>query len=227
LRSWVRCFLIAFISCGMLNLQFGPASGAAEARPLAVVASADRAHLSAQLAETGATVFPGDSLDTDTGGELRLVIGKGQVYLLSDSAVNMSAQAGALEAAVLRGTVGFSMLTSRQFLLETAEGTIRAANGLPAHGQVTIRGPKELIVTAFEGNLLLERNDQKLMISAGQSYDVELVPNATPPVPGQGKQGVQAGYTDRLVWKIIVIGTAALVGYLLWHFYSESPIDPK
>jgi hypothetical protein len=211
----------------MLNLQFGSASGAAEARPIAVVASADRARISAQLASTGATVFPGDSLDTDTGGELRLVIGKGQVYILSDSAVNVGQQAGVLEASVLRGTVGFSSLTSRQFQLETPEGTIRAANGLPAHGQVTITGPKELIVSAYEGKLLLERNDQKLMISAGQSYDVALVPDTTPPVPPQGKQGVQTGYTDHLVWKIVVVGTAGLVGYLLWRWISESAYDPK
>jgi hypothetical protein len=194
---------------------------------LAVVASADRAHISAQLAAMGATIFPGDSLDTEAGGDLRLVVGRGQVYLLSDSAVSMGEQTGVLEASVLRGTVGFAALTSRQFLLQTPEGTIRAASGLPVHGQVTIRGPKELIVSAFEGSLLLERDDQKLLISAGQSYDVALVPEATPPLPGQSQQGVQAAYTDRLVWKLIVIGTAGVVAYILWHFFCESPVDPK
>ncbi len=225
MRSWVRCFLVAFISWGMLNLQIGPAADAAEVGPTAVVASADRAHISALQATTGATVFPGDLLDTELGGELRLIIGRGQVYLLSATAATLGQQSGALEASVERGTIGFSALTARQFELRTPEGTIRAANGLPAHGQVTITGPRELIVSAYDGSLLLVRNDQKLMIAAGQSYDVALVADSEP--PSQGQAGYPNGAKgDHLVWKIIVVAGAALAGYLLWRWKTESPIDP-
>jgi FtsP/CotA-like multicopper oxidase with cupredoxin domain len=210
----------------LLNLQFQSPLRAAEARPFGVVALADRAHVDAANASNGATVYPGDALDTAGGGTLRLTIGKGQVYLLSDSAANLGQNAGVLSASVLRGTVGFSSLTAQEFQLDTPEGVVHATNGLPAFGQVTLTGPKELTVTAFKGTLLLERNDQKLTIQAGQTYDVALVPNDANE-PAQGAAGVKSAYNQHLVWRLIVIGVAAGVGYWLWQHFSESPVDPK
>ncbi len=222
MRSCSRCLFVALISCGLLNLQIQPLR-AAEAKPFGVVALADHAHVSAAAASNGATVYPGDAVDTEGGGTLRLTIGKGQVYLLSSSAANLGQKAEVLNASVLRGTVGFSSLTAQQFELQTPEGVISAANGLPAFGQVTLTGPRELTVTAFKGSLLLERNDQKLTILEGQSYDVAVVPNE----PSQGPAGVKSAYNDHLVWKLIVIGVAAGVGYWLWQHFSQSPASPK
>jgi len=226
LRACARCVLIALISCGLLNLQLESPLRAAETKPFGVVALADHAHVGAAAASGGATVYPGDYLDTESGGTLRLTLAKGQVYLLSSSAANLAQKTGVLSASVLRGTVGFSSLTSQQFQLDTPEGVVHAADGLPAFGQVTLTGPKELTVTAFKGTLLLERNDQKLTILAGQSYDVALVPN-DPNEPSQGPVGVKSAYNEHLIWRLIVIGVAAGIGYWLWQHLSESPKDPK
>jgi hypothetical protein len=223
-RFCARCLLIALISCCLLNLETPPV-GAAETRPFAIVALGDHARIGAAAASNGATVYPGDSLDTEGGGTLRLTIGVGQVYLLSSSAANLGQIANMLTASVLRGTVGFSALTAQQFQLDTPEGVIHATNGLPAFGQVTIIGPKELNVTAFKGTLLLERHDQKLTIEAGQTYDVALVPNE--PGAAQGDAGVTPAWTDHCVWRIIVIGAAAIVGYWVWRQASESPVSPN
>jgi hypothetical protein len=235
-RFWSRCLLIAFISCGMLNLQIQPplqarVSGSVPrnpesntpAKPFGIVVRADHARVSEADASNGATVYPGDSVDTSSGGELRVTIGKGQVYLLSSSAANLGQEGDVLRASVLHGTVGFSSLTAQQFELETPEGVIHAAKGLPAFGQVTLTGPKELTVSSYSGTLLLERNDQKLEIEAGQSYDVALVPDPA----AQEPVGVKSSYDDKLIWKLIAIGGAALVGYFLWRHFCESPSDPK
>jgi hypothetical protein len=205
----------------MLNLPIR----AAEDGPFGIVTLADQAHVGSAYAATGATVYPGDSLDTLTGGTLRLRVDTGQLYLLSASAANLGHSGSVLRASVLRGTVGFASLTAQELELETPEGIIHAANGLPAYGQVTIASPKEAVISAYRGTLLLERNGQELSIEAGKSYDVSLVPDAdaTPP---QGQAGVKSGYNDHLVWKLIVIGGAALTGYLLWRHFSESPTDP-
>ena len=222
-NSCPRCLLIALICCGLLDLQMLPPLRAAGVKPFGVVALADRAHVSDAAAANGATVYPGDALYTEGGGTLRLTIGKGQVYLLSSSSANLGQRAEVFTASVLRGTVGFSSLTAQQFELDTPEGIIHAANGLPAFGQVTLTGPKELTVTALKGSLLLERNDQKLTVLEGQSYDVALVPND----PSQGSAGVKSAYNEHLVWRLIVVGVAAGVGYWLWRHFSESPFDPK
>lgn len=225
MRSCARCLLIALISCCLPSLETQPLLAAAETRPFAIVALGDHAHISGAAASNGATVYPGDSLDTEDGGALRLTIGAGQIYLLPSSAANLGQIANMLSASVLRGTVGFSALTARQFQLDTPEGVIHATNGFPAFGQVTIVGPKELTVSAFKGTLLLERHDQKLTIEAGQTYDVTLVPNE--PGSAQGHAGVTPAWTDHCVWRIIVIGVAAEVGFWVWRLFSESPVDPK
>jgi hypothetical protein len=235
LRFYARCVLIALISSGMLVLQtqwsvqaapVALASGKAAAEPpLAVIALADRAHVGSANASNGTTVYPGDSLDTAPGGELRLTVGAGQVYLLSDSAANITRNGGILRASIRRGTVGFSSLAAQQFEIDTPEGLLHAANGLPAYGQVTISGPKDIVVSAYTGTLALERGDQKLLINAGQSYYVSLVPD--PESVGQRKAGVVPALNEHLVWRLIIIGGAALVGYFLWRHFSESPTDPK
>ena len=219
LRAAGRCVLVALISSGMLSLPIQ----AAEEQPFGVVALADQAHLGTAYASAGANVYPGDALDTLPGGSLRLRVATGQLYLLSSSAANLGQDGSVLRATAVRGTVGFSSLTARQFELETPEGTVHAANSLPAYGQVTIAGPKEAVVSCYRGTLLLERNGQQLLIEAGKSYDVSLVSDPEPP---QGKAGVTPAYADHLVWKLIVIGGAALTGYLLWRHFTESPVDP-
>jgi hypothetical protein len=233
LRFYARCTLIAVICCGMLSLQMpAPVRAAstdtarkAEALPpLAIIALADHAHVGHVNASSGTTVYPGDSLDTEPGGELRLVVGTGQVYLLSDSAANLHRQSAVLRASILRGTVGFSGLPSQQFVIDTPEGAVHAANGLPAYGQVTITGPKDIVVSAYTGALVVERGDQRLVVNAGQAYYVSLVPDPEPP---QKKAGVVPALNEHLVWRIVIIGAAAGIGYWLWQHNSESPADPK
>jgi hypothetical protein len=226
LRDCARSLFIALILFGLLNLQIQPSLHAAEAKPFGVIALADHAQVGSATASNGATVYPGDTVATDGGGTLRFIIGKGQVYLLSASAATLGENAGVLSASVLRGTVGFSSLTAQQFQLDTPEGVVRAANGLPAFGQVTLTGPKELNVTAFKGTLLLERGSQTLAIQAGQTYDVSLVPDDSEG-SSQNPAGVKSALNEHLVWRIIVIGVAGGVGYWLWRHFSESPIDPK
>jgi hypothetical protein len=232
LRFYARCVLIALISCGMLGLQVptvqagstDTASRPNPLPPLAIIALAEHAHVAHVNASSGTTVYPGDSLDTEAGGELRLAVGTGQIYLLSDSAANLDRKGAVLEASIERGTVGFSSLPAERFVIQTPEGVLHAANGAPAYGQVTITGPKDIVVSAYTGALVLERGDQRLVVNAGQSYYVSLVPDPEPP---QRRVGVVPALNEHLVWRLVVIGGAALAGYFLWRHFSESPVDPK
>lgn len=229
-----RSLLIAVISSGMLLLQFQPSLQAApaptdnqtNAAPIAVIVLATSAHVGKANAAGGTTVYPGDTLDTEPGGELRLTVAGGQVYLLSDSAANIQRSGSVMQAALVHGTVGFSSLTDRQFQIVTPEGIIEAAGGLPAYGQVTTTAHNDIVISAYSGSLMLHRGAQTLIVQPGQSYYVELVPDPWP--PPQRKAGVVPAFeSGHLVWRIIVVGTAAIIGYYLWREYSESPVDPE
>jgi hypothetical protein len=225
-----RSLLVAIICGGMLTLQLQPSLQAAPTStdsqrtgaPFAVVILATSARVGTANASGGTTVSSGDTLDTDPGGELRLAVAGGQVYLLSDTAANLLHSGSVLQAALVRGTIGFSGLTDQQFQIVTPEGIVEAANGQRAYGQVTTTGVNDIVISAYTGALVLHRGAQTLVVNAGQSYYVSLVPD-----PPQQKAGVGGAYSSHLVWRIIIIGTAAGIGYWLWHWKSETPVDPK
>ncbi len=223
-----RSLLIALISSGMLLLPSQPSAAAAPtdsrtnpATPFAIVVLADSAHIGKANAAAGTSVYPGDSLDTAPGGELRLTAAGGQVYLLSDTQVKMDHSGPVLQATLVRGTVGFASLTEHQFEIHAPEGVIEAANGLPAYGQVTMTAHSDIVISAYSGALVLHHGSQMLVVKAGQSYYVALVPDD--PLPHR----TDKPYNYHLVWRIVVVGGAAGLGYYLWQKYSESPVDPK
>jgi len=228
LRPCFRSLLIALICSGMLLLQIQPSVQAAvpstdsqtNGATFAVIVLADLAHIGKANAASGTTVYPGDSLDTAPGGELRLTVGGGQVYLLSDTAATVGQSGTALRATLVRGTLGFSSLTDRQFQILAPEGVVQAAGGLPAYGQVTMTAHNDIVISAYTGALVLHRGSQSLVVNAGQSFYVELVPND--PVPHRP----DSPYNYHLVWRIIIIGGAAGIGYYLWQKFCESPVDP-
>lgn len=229
MRFCSRTLLVALIASGMLilpvqcSLHAATATDSpANASPFAVVALANLAHIGKANAAGGTTVYPGDTLDTGPGGELRLTIANGQVYLLSDSAANVLRSGSVLQAAIVRGTIGFSSLSSEQFQIITPEGIVEAAESV-AYGQVMMTGPNDIVVSAYSGALTLHRGSQTLTINAGQSYYVSLVPDPQPP---QRKAGVVPAYNYHLVWRIAVVSAAGGIGYWLWRIYCESPIDP-
>lgn len=231
MRDCCRFLVIALISGGMLLLQSQPLSaatpmppGTQDSRaPFAVTTLANLAHIDKVNAASGATVYPGDTVRTEPGGELRLMAGMGQIYLLSNSAANLLRSGAILQAALVSGTVGFSGLTDHQFQIITPEGIVEAAGGLPAYGQVTTSGPHDIVISAYTGALVLHRGAQTLLVKAGQSYYVSLVPDPEPP---QKKAGVVPAYSGSLEWRLVVIGGEAGLGYYLWQFYSVSPTVP-
>lgn len=220
--------LIVAISSGLFlrQVQASKAASGTDERgtnvlTFGVVVLANLAHVGGAKLVPGTTLYSGDSLETEDGGSLRLAIGQGQVYLLSNSAANVLRSGALSQVSLTRGTVGFSNLTDKQFQIVTPEGTVEAADGLPAYGQVTFAGTSDIVISAYTGALVLHRGKQALMVKAGQSYYVSLVPDDNSP---RRKGG--AAYDYHLEWRLIVVGAAAGVGYFLWQLYSVSPVLP-
>lgn len=171
-----RSVLVACLISGLLNLS----SVAAAAKPVGMVVLAENAHLSGATASIGADVFAGDTLHTDPGGSLRLKFGASQLYLTSATAATLSQETSPLHVTLMQGTLGFSSDAADQFVIDTPVGTVRASDGQRVFGEVTILGPRKILVAAYHGSLVVAGNGVRRTIPEGDSYNVTFVPEAQP-----------------------------------------------
>jgi hypothetical protein len=219
------CVVLALVA-SLLNL----ASVSASERPLGMIVLANGAYLDKGTAGLGADVFAGDSMKTDPGGMLRLKLGSTQFYILSDSDASLSQNGNNVHAKIAQGTAGFSSAAAEQFEIETPIATIRAADGQRAFGQVTITGPQKMLVSAYRGDLVVERNGTARTIKAGEAYNVTYVPDPAPAAPPSGTppQGAGSrGVNGQLIFDAVVIGGAVLAGILLYYYNSMSDSQPS
>lgn len=222
-RMIARSCLVAFLVVGLLNLPLQ----AANEKPLGLIVQADQAQLGGARAAVGATVFPGDTLATDPGGTLRLKLGSGQLYLGAASGATLVQHPGTYRVVVNRGTVGFSSSTAEVFELETTLGVVRAAAG-PAYGQVTITGPREMIVSAYRGDLVVDYDGELHTIPEGKSFRVTGDLDPVPPPNAAAAQGpygsgVKPAVNQHLLIKLTAIAALGVATYFIYQELSESP----
>jgi len=211
-----RTCLVTLLSVGMLGL---PTMGASE-KPLGLIIQAQDAQLESSLAAAGATVYPGDGLSTLPGGTLRLKIGGGQIYMLAQSEMRLAEVDGTVQAAVSRGTVGFSSGATDRLELQTPMGIVRGESGLPAYGQVSVTSPTQMIVSAYTGNLELDYNGDVHTINAGSSYSVSL---ESDPAQGPSGSGTISAINHHIVVKLIAAAVVGVASYFIYKTLCESP----
>lgn len=224
MRSIARSCLIALLISGLLDLPAFASNG----KSLGMIVESKTAGLGNAAAATGTTVYSGDSLWTDTGGTLRLKIGASQIYLLSSSSLTLGESSTAIQATVGKGTVGFSSSASDRLELVIPEGILRAANGQPAFGQVTITAPNEVVISAFSGALVLDNDGDVHTIGAGTSFRVTMALVDDTQEPQGTETAPEVKFVPqkrrRLLFALIVTGVlAAGVALPLYLELSESP----
>ena len=228
MRSMARPFTAIFLVACLLHL---PAFAAAAARPLGLVIQAREALLENSNLAVGTTVYPGDTVQTEQGGTLRLKFGATQVYLLSSSTATFSERESIIRATVGRGTVGFSADASSAVELAIPQGILRAANGQAAHGQVSIIGPQEVVITSYRGSLVLDNAGELHTIPAGKSYrvtmDLEPAAQPAPPAPRRDDSGVVPTKRRKLYFELLVLGAVAIGTGVIWYEVTQSPSLPK
>jgi hypothetical protein len=235
LRLIARTCLVVVLVIGLLDI---PGFAASE-KPLGLVLQAQQASVDNAKLAVGTTVYPGDTVETETGGTLRLKLGTNQLYLLASSAATLAENSAAVHAVVAHGTVGFASNGTDKIELEIPEGILRAADGVPSYGQVTITSPVEVVISAYRGTLVLDNEGELHTIPAGKSYRVtmDLEPAAVAPTAEAAPQDTQSDNAQvvqprkrrrkKLAFYLIFTGVVAGLSYALWDEITESPTKPN
>ena len=197
------------------------------------VVSAERAHLGTASASAGATVFVGDTLDTDKVGSLQIRAGAARVLLTGSSRLVWGSEDGSPSATLTGGTATFSTATANAFILHAGTAAFKPRSSEPTIANVTLLNAKELVVRCTRGAVLIAVEDDVRLIPEGSAYHVVLDPEAAhpasavpaPAVPASWGQNqpIKAG-RSKFIWYAIAV-TAIVTWFALWKAL-ESPDAP-
>src|SRR5256712_8739662 len=212
-----------------VSLIWGPAWGA-RAAPLGVVTAAERAQISAVPTATGATVFDGDTLSTDTVGILRVRAGAAQFQLFTSSAAVVTRTSTGIRATLRAGTVTWSSANAGAMEMQASEARLRPQGNVPTQAQVTLLSPTELLVTARRGALEITVGEETKMVPEATSYRVLLSPPDPQRPPGAGTKQVEkktkpAGHKKKMILVLVAAGSAPIIAWGV-HELVESPDRP-
>jgi hypothetical protein len=226
-----------FTALVCLAAMLGLSSQVAAARPATgepagVIEMASRAQLSGLPAFAGATVLPGETLVTDTGGAVQLRAGVAQVFLGASTNATLLEASQLLHATVTQGNVRFSSPSSLPVAIETPAGILRGEDGYAVAGMVTVNDSENLVVSAISENLILDNDGELHMIRAGRSYRVAVseepadqgADGNSPPAPRIHIYNRRR--RRKLALWLIGGGVAAFAAGDIWEQDSESPYKP-
>ena len=219
MRVRVVCLALLLSVSGSLS----DVASARGSRALGSISQANNSHVDSQDAMAGGDLYACDVLDTDSYGSLRAQFSNSQILLSPSSEDVLDGRRDAVRVIVISGTTSFSATSPAVLKVDTPAGVVRESGGQFYSGTVTITGPKELIVSANRGDLILNNGGELHTIPAGKSARITFDQSADASCH-------KAGYLDRpqpITFKIIGgIGAAAVVGAVV-YFISESPTKPR
>jgi hypothetical protein len=208
----------------------GPAFG--------TVVAAEGANVGGGSLSAGTTVFGGDRLFTTTTGSVQVRAGAARLLLSGDSAAVLAKEESSPAASLTRGTAVFSTATSKAFAMHVGSMVIRPGTDAPTVAQVTVVGPKQLMVRSTRGSVSVAVDDDVRVIPEGMAYRIVLDPTeaelAAADAADQDPQGVGSGRRagrprragrNRFVW--FVIGAGAVITFFALSEAMESPDRPN
>jgi len=220
----------------VIVMCFAPGWGATGPE-FGTVVAAQGANVGGGSLSAGATVFGGDRLFTAGTGSVQVRAGAARLLLSGDSAAILAKDEISPTASLTRGTAIFSTATSKAFAMHVGSMVIRPGTDQPTVAQVTVVGPKQLVVRSTRGAVYVAVDDDVRVIPEGMAYRIVLDPSeaelAAADAADQDPQGVGSGRRggrprragrNRFVW--FAIGVSALVLGLALSEALESPDRP-
>lgn len=198
---------------------------------MGMVVSAHQAHVGTAAASPGTTVFAGDELNTEDTGSLQLRAGAARLLLNAKSGVTWGTEEGMPLATLNWGGAVFSIAGSHALTLKARTAILRPQTDQPTVGNVTILGPKELVVRCSRGALTIAVDDDVRLIPEGTAYrvllDAEAAARAAAEPSGSTSWGqnrpIRSG-KSKFLWYAIAF-TSVVTAFAVWEAL-ESPDRP-
>ncbi len=231
----------------MITVGMTPCWGAT-GEAFGTVVTADRARVGGGPISVGATVFGGDRLFTDDTGSLQVRAGAARLLLSSASIAMLAKDTSSPAASLTRGTAIFSTANSKAFSLHVGSMTISPTTDQPTVAQVSVVGPKQLMVRSTRGSITVAVDDDVREIPEGMAYRIVLDPSPSDLAaaadretadagmdasPAQEPQGVGAGKhkqprragRSRFIW--FAIGIVGVATFFAVYEAVQSPSKPR
>jgi hypothetical protein len=224
MRGRVVCLALLLCTSGSMS----EVASAGRSRALGSVVQANNSHVDSQNAMAGGDLYACDVLDTDAYGYLRAQFNGAQILLAPSSEVELDGNPNAVRAILISGTTSFSATSSAVLEVDTPAGILRQSGGQFYSGTVTITGPKELIVSANRGDLVLNSGGELHTVPAGKSARVNF-DRAADASCRKGGYIRSAENRPKIGFYILAGGALALAGaggYFTWQELTESETSP-
>jgi hypothetical protein len=204
-----------FVALFLAALMVAPPGFGSQAKPLGVVLETRNATLRATDGLPGTTVFAGDTVSTDHGGRMRVRMGEAQIEVMPESVVVFEELDSVAGATVVHGTVSFSSSETGTVAVRATGIVIRPQPKRFTHGQVTVVGPSELLVTSFRGPLELTLEDESLVVPEGTTYHVVHGDRRGPGPVGAGAEAARRAPFKAFLIAFVAVGVplATLLTY--------------
>ena len=158
------------------------------ALPMGVIVSARAAQVDAAPANSGATLFEGNTLSVAANGSARLLLNGGmQVNVGGESQIELRRTSeGAIRLAVLRGAAQFRTSAASPVVGTLADLTVGPSGAMPAIGRIVMVGTRTAIVKADKGELLVStaHDGKSVILKEGAGLNINLVPAPTASTAG-------------------------------------------
>lgn len=218
--------LLKFGLVTILGVTVAGVSGVAAApasAPLGVIVQATRHSTGVDIANNGATVYDGDTLETNAQDTLRARLGGPELFLRPSTTAQVHRLLNGYSAELTRGTVVASSREGQTFQLLADGATIRPANSRSTVAQVTWVTPKELLLSSNRGVLMVSMGDQTRTIQEGRSYRMQVEEADDPGPQGSGGGPYHSGRNRFLLF--FITGVAVGTGIGVWRALI-SPTNP-
>jgi hypothetical protein len=205
-RTLAKSLVIALIAVSLVEAPVMAAPAGSAMSPLGVVLQADHAQIGTDAVTAGATVFDGDQLVANGGGDLRVRFGTSQAYLLQNSVATVHQGLKGFDAALIGGTVILSSTDTGSFRVLADGATIQPNTPGATSAQITRVGPSELILTARKGSLEVSMDDDVKTVAEGTSVRMLIQPpDAAAAAAAPGSPSVFSAGRNRFIFVILVL----------------------
>ena len=156
----------------MLIPTLAPLHAAPQVKALGLVVETQGGRIGSALTSEGSTIYPGDILNTDSDGALKVRIGQTTYELLGDTtAVFYTGQTSPI-AELRRGTIVVGSNSAESFQIYASDVRIVSDQARPIRGQVSLKSPCELVVSSQEGILDVLAGSEKKTVDHEHAYRV-------------------------------------------------------